>query len=66
MPISHIIVYAGFGVGAGPYGCGQLPGTRLDFSREVIVYGLGCAILMNVPFALGLYLPAMCRPPNWR
>ena len=56
MPISHVIVYAGFGVGLGLMVAARLSGTQLDFSREVIIFGLGCAILLNVPFAIGLYL----------
>ncbi len=32
MPISHVIVYAGFGVGAGLVVVARLSGTRLDFS----------------------------------
>ena len=56
MPISHVIVYAGFGVGAGLVVAARISGTRLDFSREVLAFGLGCAILLNVPFAIGLYL----------
>ena len=54
MPISHVIVYAGFGVGAGLMIAAKLSGTRLDWSHEVIIFGLGCAILLNVPFAIGL------------
>jgi len=56
MPISHVIVYAGFGVGLGLVVVARLAGTKLDCSREVIIFGLGCAILLNVPFAIGLYL----------
>ena len=56
MPISHVIVYAGFGVGAGLVVVARLSGTRLDFSRQVLWFGLGCAVLLNVPFAIGLYL----------
>ena len=56
MPISHVIVYAGFGVGAGLVVVAWLSGTRLDFSRQVLWFGLGCAVLLNVPFAIGLYL----------
>ena len=56
MPISHVIVYTGFGVGLGLMIAARLSGTRLNFSREIILFGLGCAVLMNVPFATGLYL----------
>jgi drug/metabolite transporter (DMT)-like permease len=56
MPISHVIVYAGFGVGLGLMVAARISGTRLDFGREVLVFGLGCAILLNIPFAIGLYL----------
>ena len=56
MPISHVIAYTGFGVGLGLMIAARLSGTRLNFSREIILFGLGCAVLMNVPFATGLYL----------
>ena len=56
MPISHVIVYAGFGVGAGLV---VVAGCRAHDSISAArssVFGLGCAILLNVPFAIGLYL----------
>ena len=56
MPISHVIVYTGFGVGLGLMIAALCSGTKLQFSREVILFGLGCAVLMNIPFATGLYL----------
>ena len=56
MPVTHVIVYTGFGVGFGLIAAALLSRTRMSFSLSVIWFGLGCAVLMNVPFALGLYV----------
>lgn len=63
VPVTHIIVYTGLGVGLA-LGLVALAMTgRLDLRREVVVYGLVCAALMNLPFGLGL-LFARHVPPT--
>jgi drug/metabolite transporter (DMT)-like permease len=55
VPVSHIIVYSGIGVGLALALVAWAKTGRLDCSRPVILYGLGCAVLMNMPFAAGLF-----------
>ena len=56
VPPSHVIAYTGFGVGIGLMVAAKLSNTKLQCSREIVWFGLGCALLMNVPFTTGLYL----------
>jgi drug/metabolite transporter (DMT)-like permease len=56
VPPTHVIAYTGFGVGLGLIITARLSRTKLQWSREVMWFGLGCAVLMNVPFTTGLYL----------
>jgi drug/metabolite transporter (DMT)-like permease len=55
VPVSHIIVYTGLGVGVALAAVARVTAGRLDCSRQVALYGLGCAVLMNIPFAAGLF-----------
>ena len=54
LPITHIIVYTGLIVG-GALAILPLAKGRLVMSRDVMLYGLGCAALLNVPFAMSLF-----------
>jgi drug/metabolite transporter (DMT)-like permease len=54
LPITHIIVYTGIGVGA-VLAAIPLARRRFVLTRELVLYGLGCATLLNVPFALSLF-----------
>lgn len=56
VPPSHVIAYTGFGVGFGLMVAAWISKTRMQVSREIVWFGLGCALLMNVPFTTGLYL----------
>ncbi len=56
VPPSHVIVYTGIGVGIGLMLAAWGSSTAMTFSRTTILFGLGCSILMNVPFGAGLYL----------
>jgi drug/metabolite transporter (DMT)-like permease len=56
VPPSHVIVYTGFGVGFGLMVAAWISKTPIKFSSGVVWFGLGCSILMNVPFGAGLYL----------
>jgi drug/metabolite transporter (DMT)-like permease len=54
LPITHIIVYTGLIVGVA-LALLPLARGRLVMSRDVLLYGLGCAALLNVPFAMSLF-----------
>ncbi len=54
IPISHIIVYTGLIVGIALAVVPLIKG-RLMLNREVVLYGLGCAALLNIPFAMSLF-----------
>ena len=54
VPVTHIIVLSGLGVGLALAAVAMIGRGRVNLSRDVQFYGLGCAVLMNVPFALGL------------
>ena len=56
VPVSHIMVYSGVGVGLALAAVAWATTGRLDCSRPVILYGLGCALLMNFPFGASLYI----------
>jgi drug/metabolite transporter (DMT)-like permease len=56
VPPTQVIVYTGFGVGLGLMVAAWLARTRLQWTGAIVFFGLVCAILMNVPFATGLYL----------
>ena len=54
VPVTHIVAYSGLGVGVALAVVARTTTGRVDFSRQVLAYGFGCAALMNVPFAAGL------------
>ncbi|WP_119270511.1 DMT family transporter [Taklimakanibacter deserti] len=54
LPITHIIVYTGLIVGVA-LALVPLARGRLVMNRGVMLYGLGCAALLNVPFAMSLF-----------
>ncbi len=56
VPVTHIIVYSGVGVGLALALMARITAGRLDCSRPVLLYGLGCAVLMNLPFGASLYI----------
>lgn len=64
LPVSHIIVYTGLIVGAAlafiPWARG-----RFALSREIVFYGLGCAALLNVPFAMSLFFSRHVPPTEY-
>jgi drug/metabolite transporter (DMT)-like permease len=62
MPVTHTIFYTGIGVGLIMFGmaCYQNGFRKLD--PRLVVYGLGCAILVNIPFGLNLYLAGFVPP----
>jgi drug/metabolite transporter (DMT)-like permease len=56
VPPTQVIAYTGFGVASGLIVAAWLSKTRIQMSSEIVWFGLGCAVLMNVPFTTGLYL----------
>ena len=64
LPITHIIVYTGLIVGAA---LALLPFARGRFvlGRDVMIYGLGCAALLNIPFALSLFFSRHVPPTEY-
>jgi drug/metabolite transporter (DMT)-like permease len=55
MPVTHIMVYTGIGVGVALACAARLTSGRFRYSRAIVLYGLGCALLMNVPFGSSLF-----------
>ena len=55
LPITHIIVYTGIGVGAALGVIAWLRNGSLPVTREILWYGFGCAALLNLPFAMSLF-----------
>ena len=62
MPISHVILLTGFGVGVVLAAICHVRGIDWWVGLRLQFFGLGCAILMNVPFAFGLYLARHVPP----
>ena len=54
MPVSPVIVFTGIGVGIALALICQLRGIDWLGGRRLQFFGLGCAVLMNIPFGLGL------------
>jgi drug/metabolite transporter (DMT)-like permease len=54
LPVTHIIVYTGLAVGIAMAAIPYVRDGRVNFSREIIRYALGCAAILNIPFALSL------------
>lgn len=54
VPVSHILVYTGFGLALFLGVLARLRHGSLGWDRGVLVYSLVCAILMNIPFSMSL------------
>lgn len=54
VPVAHILVAAGFGVGLGLMLLQRLGGGRLRIGKPELFYGLGCGLLLNLPWGLSL------------
>jgi drug/metabolite transporter (DMT)-like permease len=62
MPVTHTIFYTGIGVGLIMLCMAAYKTGIRNFDRRLVYYGLGCAILMNIPFGLNLYLAGFVPP----
>jgi drug/metabolite transporter (DMT)-like permease len=62
MPVTHTIFYTGLGVGLIMLVMALYRKGFGGLDRRLVVYGLGCAILMNIPFGLNLYLAGFVPP----
>jgi drug/metabolite transporter (DMT)-like permease len=54
VPVSHILVFTGFGLAVFLAALARFSHGTLGWNRDVLVYSFICAVLMNVPFALSL------------
>ena len=54
MPVTHTIFYTGMGVGLIMLCMTISKNGWAKLDRRLVYYGLGCAILMNIPFGLNL------------
>ena len=54
VPVSHVIFLTGMGVGVALAVICQLRGIDWWGGKRLQLFGLGCAVLMNIPFGLGL------------
>lgn len=62
MPAAQTIFYTGTGVGLMMLGMTAYKTGLRNIDRRLVFYGLGCALLMNVPFGLNLYLAGFVPP----
>jgi drug/metabolite transporter (DMT)-like permease len=54
VPVSLILIASGFGVGLALMVLQRLAGECATLSRPVILYGFACAVLVTVPWGIGL------------
>ncbi len=62
MPVTHTIFYTGIGVGLIMFCMACYRTGFRNFDRRLVYYGFGCALLMNIPFGLNLYLAGFVPP----
>jgi drug/metabolite transporter (DMT)-like permease len=62
MPLSHTIFITGMGVGILMWGLSAWNNGTWKMGASTLRYGATCAFLMNVPFAINLYLAAYVPP----
>ncbi len=62
MPFSHTIFVTGIGVGVIMLLISAWKSGTFLLDRSILRYGAGCAFLMNVPFAINLYLARYVPP----
>jgi drug/metabolite transporter (DMT)-like permease len=64
VPVSHVIVYTGFGLAVFLGLLARLRHGRLGWNRQVMTYSLVCALLMNVPFSFSLFFARHVPTPE--
>lgn len=62
MPVSHTIMITGLGVGLIMAAIASWHSDTWRISRATLIYGAACAFLMNVPFAINLYMARHVAP----
>lgn len=62
MPVTHTIFYTGIGVGLIMLAIAAYRTGLRKLDIRLVYYGLGCAVLMNIPFGLNLYLAGFVPP----
>ena len=62
MAITHTIFWTGIGVGLIMLAMAFYRTGLGGFDKRLVYYGLGCALLMNIPFGLNLYLAGFVPP----
>jgi drug/metabolite transporter (DMT)-like permease len=62
VPLTHIIVLTGIGVGIILAIIARAKNGSYGLGRDVQIYGFGCAVLMNMPFGLTIYLANYVQP----
>ena len=55
VPVLDVIVYTGFGVGIALWTIGICTSPGFSLTREILLFGLGCGAIMNIPFGLSLF-----------
>ncbi|HKQ94222.1 MAG TPA: DMT family transporter [Aestuariivirgaceae bacterium] len=65
VPVLHIIVLTGFGVGIALGAIGAVTSRTFALTREVLVFGFGCGAIMNVPFGLSLLFARHVPPAEY-
>jgi drug/metabolite transporter (DMT)-like permease len=62
MPLSHTIAVTGLGVGIAMYLIAGFRSGSWKVPSQLMVYGAVCAFLMNIPFAINLFLAGHVPP----
>jgi drug/metabolite transporter (DMT)-like permease len=64
IPVSHVLVITGLGVGVAMGLIAFLKGQRNLLAREIHIYGLMCGLLINLPFGINIYLAGHVPPTD--
>lgn len=65
VPLTHIVVYTGLGVGIALAAVAWLVHGRLNLAHETVRYSFICATLLNVPFGLSLFFARYVHPAEY-
>ena len=56
IPVSHVIFWTGIGVGIVLSAMAWFRYGKVTFTKAIHFYGIGCALLINIPFGFSIYL----------